>query len=418
MKLLLFETSPESRAVLLGRVQEGARQADLRRIEVYEGDFEKSDEHDWSLVIGCVIGPGWYPQIEETVSQLRSLYPSGPIAVILPPETYSAEAVTLRRRLNVQIIALSDLAQIANFLIDCDTRAGGGGGSVRNRGIIGVCQIKGGVGTTTLCAALAACWAKHGLSTAAVDFDDVSPQLTAWGRVGVAQRGVTSELLHNGEVPASRINELVNPVEGFEGRLVVVGQPDAYNESFHFKANVLEGAPSAGDFVRSLVENFKNEFDVIIFDLARSWGVGTFSALPLCTHVLLVTDDDGMSVRRTLDGLARLKRESDDDQEFNLSKWSLILNSYTGRLISPKDVVAEIQEMELFPPESNLWTVPFSESGRQWGAPGQSMYELCDQRTRDELRKIAHSLVPFRFEREPGLHSKLLKRWQALVQTQ
>jgi len=194
--------------------------------------------------------------------------------------------------------------------------------------------------------------------------------------------------------------------------LPLLRQPESYNESFHFKADILEGAPSIAEFLYSLIETLRAEFDVVILDGGRSWGVATFSILPLCQYVLLVTDDDGMSVRRTLDGLQRLRRESDDPNEFDLQRWSLLLNGYTGALISPKELAKEVSDMELLPPESNLYTIPFSEKGRQWGAPGQTMYEVADERTLSVIRKVAYSLIPFRAE---GEEKGLVQKWKNML---
>jgi len=416
MQLVLIDLFPDSKAALLGRVQEGLRQAEIHRFEVVEVAAENISQVNWSVVVGCLLGPGCYESLGGLVEEIRAAYPVGPIGAVLESDIYAGEGVGLRKRLGIVVMAINDLAQIASFLIDCEKNMRGPAGGQRNRGVVGVCQFKGGVGTTTLAAALASCWARHGLHVVALDLDDVNPQLTAWARVVSQQRRVVAELLRTGDVPAARLNEIVHPVEGFEGRFVVVGQPENYNEAFHMKANVLEGAPSASEFIGALFGQLQSEFDVVVIDMARSWGIAAFASLPFCQSVLLVTDDDGMSVRRTLDGLERLKNESEDPEEFDLTRWSLVLNGFTGRLISPKEIAAEIQEMELFSAESNLWTVPFSESGRQWGAPGQTFFETADERARMEVRKIAHSLIPFKFEKaSQGFSGKLLHKLQTLV---
>ncbi len=414
MQIVIIDSIPESRALLIGRVSEAIRQTELN-ISVVELDRARIETFEWENACGCLVGPGAFEDLDEIIERVRIVFPLGHIAAVLESQTYASQAVHLHKRLNLQIVALEDLVQIASFLIDCDARKNGFGNEPKGKGVVGFCQMKGGVGCTTLAAGFAACWARHGMSVAAIDFDDVNPQLTAWARVGLVQRTVTSEFLRTGEVPASRINEMVHPVENFEGRLVVVGQPEAYNESFHFKANVLEGAPSASEFVTSLVHVLSNEFDVVVIDMGRSWGVASFATLPLCQSLMLITDDDGMSVRRTLDSFQRLRKESDDQEEFNLDRWSLVLNGFTGKLISPKEIAQEIQEMDLFSAQSNLFTVPFSDAGRQWGAPGQSFFDAADDHTKHVIKKIACNLVPFRYEAEKSLGTKLIRRVQALV---
>lgn len=416
MDIVVLDNSPESRASLSARVHEALRQAELQHLGVAELDSIAAESHDWSRAACCVIGPGAFSNIDDILGTLRLTFPSGKVAVVVDVDVYARQALLLRKRLNVPILSIADVTQLATFFIECDSISAAVAVGPKNTGVVGVCHLKGGVGATTLTAALGSCWARHGLSVCAIDLDDVNPQLTAWGRVGISHRTVTAELLRQGEVPANRINELVFPVEGYEGRLVVVGQPEAYNEGFHFKANVLDGSPSSSEFMNSLIGNLTAEFDAVIIDMSRSWGVATFSTLPLCQNLLLVTDDDGMSVRRTLDCLQRLTKESDDPDEFDFSRWSLVLNGFTGRLISPKEIALEIQEMELFPSDASLFTVPFSDTGRQWGAPGQSFYDTADTKTREVIRKMAATIVPFRYEPEQSGASKILRKVQSLVQ--
>lgn len=415
MEIVIFENDPQARAALSARLHEALRQADITTLSVTDLDSSRAAGHDWTKVAGCIVGSSAVGEIDEVLATLRLVYPGGKLALIVEPDMYARQGILLRKRLNLAIISSADVGQLAGFALECGSHTPAAVSGARGKGIVGVCHLKGGVGATTVTAALASCWARHGLSVCAIDLDDVNPQLTAWARVGISQRTVTAELLRQGEVPSNRINELVFPVEGFEGRLVVVGQPESYNEGFHFKANVLEGSPSSSDFMSALIGNLSAEFDVIVIDMARSWGIATFATLPLCQHLLLVTDDDGMSVRRSLDCLQRLRKESDDADEFDLTRWSVALNGYTGKLISPKDIAMEIQEMELFPSDANLFAIPFSETGRQWGAPGKSFYDLADPKAREVIKKVAATFVPFTEQVEESGASKLLKRWQGII---
>jgi len=415
LQLILLDKNPESRALLTGRISEALHQAEIPSIPVSEIDPTQIESFDWSNVHGCLIGPGCFDDLDSTVERVRLVFPANQIAVVLDNQLYAAEAVVVRKKLNVSVIGMGDIAQIASFLLDSDSKAKSRRRSLGGRAVVGVCQFKGGVGVTSLTAALASCWAQHGLKVAAIDFDDVNPHLTAWARVPIVQRSVTAEFLKMGQVPQSRLQELVAPVEGFGDRFVVVGQPEAYNEGFHFKANVLDNAPSSSEFVQNLILALAAEYDAIVIDLGRSWGVASFAALPLCKHVVLVTDDDGMSVSRSLDSLDRLRKESDDPQEFNLDRWSLVLNAFTGKLTTPTDIASEIREMDLFPAHASLFTIPFSEMGRQWGAPGQSLYESADDATRLAIRRMACNLVPFSFEPELGFGPKLINKFRSFI---
>lgn len=281
------------------------------------------------------------------------------------------------------------------------------------KGVVGVCQLKGGVGASTMAAALASCWARNGLSVALVDLDDLNPQITEWAHVSASCRKASSEFLRRGSVPANRLSELLFPIDSYNGKLVVVGQPPAYNESFHFKANVIPGAPSSSDYMYSLLALLSAQFDVVVLDLARSWGMATFSTLPLCQHVVLVCDDDPVTVDRSLESLQRLKCESDDPAEFDFSRWSLLLNGYTGRLLSPQDVSSEVKTAGFLPKDANLFVIPFSERGRQWGAPGRSFYDCTEPPVQERLREIASTLVHFRYNAKRSRTPKFLRKWRS-----
>jgi cellulose biosynthesis protein BcsQ len=263
------------------------------------------------------------------------------------------------------------------------------------KGVVGICQLKGGVGASTLAASLAGCWARNGLKVTLVDLDDVNPHITEWAKVGPACRNATYEFLRSGEIKTENVEMLLSPVEGFDGKLSVVGQPCAYHESFHFKARVLRGAPTANEFMTSLLPLLAAQSDVVVLDFGRSWGMATFSALPFCQHVVLVTDDDPVSIDRSLDSLQRIKEDSDDPAEFDFSRWSILLNGYTKRLVTAEHVADEVKKTGLVPADAHLFVVPFSLRGRQWGALGRTFYDCAEPKVQQRLSEIASALIRF-----------------------
>jgi hypothetical protein len=202
--------------------------------------------------------------------------------------------------------------------------------------------------------------------------------------------------LRAGEFNTERLRDLVTPIDGFDGRLVVVGQPFSYSEAFHLKSYVLEGAPTASVFINSLLSLLSTEYEVVLIDLGRSWGIATFATLPWCEKVALVIDDDGLSVRRSIDTLSRFKQESGDPEEFNLAKWSVVLNRWSGKRLTVPDVEDALNAAEIFPRRPRVFTVNFTEFGRQWGAPGQSLYEGSPAQVRQQIETLCEALIPSR----------------------
>lgn len=414
MKVGIVDIRPESRAALSGRVNLALEEAGIKEAFVAELNLNDPGEFKSQPPDAIFIGPGSYSRLGELIEESRAVFKETPIALVLENEIYGSRGVALRKRYGVAVMPLGDVAHMAGFLIDCQgrqTAAMGGRAGL----VIGVAQLKGGVGATTVATSLGSCWARHGLSAALLDFDDVNPQVTAWARVGSQRREVVAEFLRRGQVPIERINEIVSPIEGYDGKLIAIGQPILYNEGFHYKADVLENSPSSGGFVTSMLQAVRGDFDATIIDLGRSWGVSTFSVLPHCSTVLFVTDDDGMSVRQSLDNLQRLRAESGNSNEFDFSRWNVVLNAYTGRLIDPGTLANEISSMNLLPPEANLYTIPFSERGRQWGAPGQSLFDLAEDSCKQSILRMASNLCPFDYTEDKKLMDKLVGRMRSFI---
>ena len=398
MQILVVDTTPQLRATLLGRVQEAARQAGMQRLAVVEVDPLNLDDVNWGATICIFLGVGCGSLIKELLSKLQSAGNEAPLAIVLDADTYASEAVSIHKILGRVVVSETDLTQMATFIVDCEREASGRPLGVRARHIIGFSQLKGGVGTTTMTAALGTCLARRGYTVALVDLDDVSGHLSEWGRVAAAQRMLVSELLRSGEVTTDRLRDLVTPVDGFDGRLVVVGQPYSYSESFHLKASVLEGAPAASVYINSLLSLLSTEYEVVLIDLGRSWGISTFTALPWCERVMLMIDDDGMSVRRTIDTLVRFKQESGDPEEFNLVKWGVVVNRWSGKRLALRDVEDALNGAEIFPRKPLVFTVADSDIARQWGAPGESLYDVAPKHIVRQIDTLASALLPMKEE--------------------
>ncbi|RMD85103.1 MAG: hypothetical protein D6808_05890 [Candidatus Dadabacteria bacterium] len=416
MRIAIVDISPESRAALIGRLQLACTEAGLLSPEILEVNLNAPGDLPINPPVACFIGPGSYSRFGELIEEIRRITPDVPIALVLENEIYTSRGISLRKRFGVDVMPLGDIAQIAGFLLDCAERKKEAEGTLHSF-VVGVAHLKGGVGATTLATSLAACWARNDFTAALVDFDDLSPEATLWSHAKPHHRDVTAEFLRRGEVSQERINELLVPVEGYDGKLVVVAQPLLYKEGFHFKADVLDNAPSASSFVTTLLDVLRKEIGIVVIDLARSWGVATFAALPLCDAVMLVTDDDGMSIRITLDTLERLRGESGDSGEFDFSKWNMVLNSYTGKLITPQVLAEEVDKLDIMPPEASLFTVPFSESGRQWGAPGKSFYDLAEPSVKEVIFKICSTLVPMegKASEDQGALGKLVGKLKSFI---
>ena len=243
-------------------------------------------------------------------------------------------------------------------------------------------------------------------SVSLVDLDDVSPLISDWSLASAQKRRAVSELLLEGEVPQNRVTEILSLVPGKE-RLFVVPQPIAYGESFHFKADVIEGAPSSAEFIPSMIGALENENDLVVLDLGNSWGISTFSALPLCKSILFIFDEDKTSMKRSFETLRRFYRESDDPAEFDFSKWSFVKNGSTNTLVSMEQAAEFLARSELRQDQFEMSEISFSLSARDWYLTAesdnpQSLYSLAEDKIRSEILALAQSIFPFQVEEVVG----------------
>jgi cellulose biosynthesis protein BcsQ len=171
--------------------------------------------------------------------------------------------------------------------------------------------------------------------------------------------------------------------------MFVVPQPEHYGDSFHFKSNAIPDAPGIRTYIESLFQELKREFDVVVVDLGRSWGISTFVSLSMCQKVILVCDDDPSALRQTVRGCERLVRETNNDALLGIKNWNIVMNSYTGQVVTPREFQQQFELLDIFSPSTSYPVVPYSRSGRFWGNPGITLYELSDEATQEKLIQLA-----------------------------
>lgn len=399
MRIFIIDPNLRSRETLVARVEEALRRLQLKRVAILDGTFDLilQHAHDDAPSI-TFFGPGSYEHLEDYVSRFRSFFPKAPLGAVLENNIYAQEALELRRFLSARIMPLADIAQMAQFILDSGSATGGDSAS-GGQGVVAVMQFKGGVGASSLAASLASCWANNERSVVLVDLDDTSPLITDWARVGISQRRAMGSLIAQGEVPANRVKEIVYSFQHFEGRLGVVGQPELYRESFHLKADILEDAPSGAEFITSMINVLRDEYDVVVVDAGRSWGVGTFALLPLAQHILFVCDDDETSLAQSFSNFQRFYRESDDPQEFDLAKWQFVFNGAPDEETALEELKKQIAQTDLFPKDVAVHIAPSTDTGSEWYSKGElpvTLYDLAEKDVRAAIEEIAYGLIPFR----------------------
>lgn len=402
MRVLVADKTIESRETLALRVEEALRQAGLRRAELIKVDpVAMASQLAHEPPIACFIGPACYDSLESTLANVQAVFPKVSIALVLSNELYAQEAIELRRTLKARIIPLADLGQMAQFVLDSE-QAVASKSQMLNRGVLSVAQCKGGVGASSLCLALATCWLEHGLKVAVVDLDDLSPMISNWAGVSSSKRSLIAEQLRSGAAQGN-VLELVQHVDYYGENLGILAQPENYSDAFHFKADILDGAPSSSVFMENVLRGLKEFYDIVVIDLGRSWGVAAFSALTCSDKVAFVVDDDRSSLSVSLENLARLYRESEDSSEFDLSQWSVVLNAHTSYSMKELEFISRVKDSSLFEINNSNFIIPYSAQGKEWIGSEKSLYDLAESKVRRKIEELAYHLLPYK-RREPVLN--------------
>lgn len=395
MNIFVFEQNKDSLSLVMRRLRRAVSQAGLKRIRFNSGGVsELSNLRLNSEAQDCVIiGPSHSADFEIAVEKVKNVVPKVPLAAIFPNDLYALDGVRARKELGLRILALADIGNIAQFLLDTSEK-GVQSLASEEKSIIGVCQVKGGVGASTLAASLAATWIKSGESVCLVDLDVFCPQLSRWSKMPMDKRDMMAEFLKLGEVPAYRLPEVLHHFDSASGKFSLVGQPRLYSDGFHQISDVISGAPSSEGFMSSLFSALSEMYDLVVVDFGRFWGVSHFATMALCQDVVLVLDEQRVSVTNTIDSIRRMSRESDKQEEFDFSKWSLVLNGYTGTALSSSEVKGELLDSGLFSESKDIHIIPFCEKSRSWTETQQTFYDVCQKPARSSIEYLANSLVP------------------------
>lgn len=393
MEFVVIDVTPAQRAALLGRVQEAIRLAGLSQVTVSEVDPLSLDAISWDGVLGCFVGSGTGAVVKEILAKINSARSECPIALVLDSETYLTEAVKIHKLVGHTVVAETDLIQISNWILDAERKSSGRQLGNKQRRVIAVTQMKGGVGASTVVSSLAALFASQEKSVAIVDLDEVTCNLTEWSMVPQSNRTVVSELVRGAAQFSECLRDALYRPEAYKGGVAVFPQPSMFQEGLHVKAPVLNGAPQGSDFIQHLFPLLIGEFDIVLVDCSKSWGIATLATLGWCEKIVLLIDEEPLSLQSTFQSLARLRDESGDVDEFNFTKWSLVLNKFTGKKTSMKEILAWASEADLFTSDSKIFALGFSNQATKASGPGESLYERADSKLKKEFVTLADFLA-------------------------
>ncbi len=382
MKLLILDYSTEAQAFCAKRVEafssSDREMLDLQVHLVFEQDYaEKLEEAD-VLVIGSGVGDRSTAIARQAMAQVPWLH----IIMFVRDDVYGGGAFRSAHACGVRKV-FPDSASPLDFLqelvaIHAEFRREG---RTREGRVVAVTHAKGGVGATSVAAALAEVCSVYHRRTMLWDMDVETRDLSRSLTVNGAEAKVVSGWV-NGSREISR-QSLTDALIPISSDVSVLMPPDRMAESMDLICH-----PDGMTIVQRVAELARVLFDVIIVDTAGRMGPATGALLRTADVVLIVIDDTILGLTAVDLYLSFVKTLVGGTDAIVFA-----VNPYSGALLGVPQIAQELE------PAHNLgeapWRlppIPNDPKAALWPGSGRTLYSMGQKQTRVTLEVIAKEL--------------------------
>lgn len=379
MRILIVDKTTEGQALLADRIK-GFDAADKDALDIsvlLAGEKNYLERMCESDVL--IFGSGLQDYARSMAPQAKAAAPSVHIIMFVTDQAYSsgafreAHVARVRKVIPNCASSLDLLQELVN--IQEEFRAVG---KARKGNLVVVAQAKGGVGATTLCAALGEVCSESGRNTMLWDLDIETKDLCrGLGANGPGQEIVTGWV--NGTAVVSR--------ESLKSAVVPVGDNISMLMPPHMLAASMDylGHPDTLSLVQRVAELARVTHDNIIVDMAGRVGPASGLLLRLADEVVLVIDDSVLGltgIYAFLSGVLPV-----------IKNHNALRFVCSGTRLSVSEMAKEVGKEFAFGPRAwSLPPIPFDSSGGRWAGSGKTLYSLGQRPTRKVLLTIAEDL--------------------------
>jgi len=382
MKLLIVDNSTESQAFCAKRI-ESFNQSDMEMLDlkvklVSDRDFaERVSEAD-VLVLGSGLGE----RATAIARQAMSIVPWLHVIMYVSDEAYGGGAFRAAHSVGVRKV-FPDSASPLDLLqelvaIHAEFRKEG---RAKEGRVIAVTHAKGGVGATSIAAALGEVCSVYSKRTMLWDLDvetrDLSRSLTV---NGVEAKVVSSWVNGSRDISRESLKDALIPISG---DVSVLMPPDRMAESMDLVCHT-----DGMGIVQRVIELARIMFDTIIIDTGGRMGPATGGILRSADEVLIVIDDTILGLTAVdlyLTFVKTLVGGSD--------RIVFLVNPYSGALLGVPQIASELEPVHhLGEAPWRLPPVPNDPKAALWPGSGRTLYSMGQKSTRVVLERIAREL--------------------------
>jgi len=382
MKLLILDGSNELQTVVAKRVESFSRSdmemLDLKVRLVGEKDFlDKAKEADV-----VIMGSGIQDKAIGLARQATTSVPWIHIICYVTDEAYGGGAFRAAHSAGVRKV-FPDTASPLDLLqelvaIHAEFRREGR--TLEGRLVV-VTHAKGGVGATSISAALAEVCSVYGKRTLLWDLDvetrDLSRSLTV---NGIEAKVVSSWVNGSREISRESFQDALIPISA---DVSVLMPPDRMAESMDLVCHT-DGI----QIVQRIAELGRVTFDSIIIDTGGRMGPATGALLRMADVVLIVIDDSILGLTAVDLYLTFIKTLVS-----GMDRVTFVVNPYLGTLLGVSQLAAELEPAhQLGETPWRLPPVPNDTKAQLWPGSGRTLYSMGQRGTRAVLETIAREI--------------------------
>ena len=382
MKLLIVDNSTEAQAFCAKRI-EAFNQADMEMLDLkvkLVAEREAAERIAEADVL--VLGSGLGDRALALARQALAVAPWLHIVMFVTDEAYGGGAFRQAHSAGVRKV-FPDSASPLDFLqelvaIHAEFRREG---RTREGRVIAVTHAKGGVGATSIAAALGEVCSVYNRRTLLWDLDvetrDLSRSLTV---NGVEAKVVSAWVNGSREISRESLRDAVIPIST---EVSVLMPPDRMAESMDLVCHT-DGMTIA----QRVVELSRVLFDVVVIDTGGRLGPATGTIMRMADVVLIVIDDTILGLTAVdlyLTFVKTLVGSTD--------RLMFLVNPYSGALLGVDQIMAELEPAHhLGEAPWRLPPVPNDPKAALWPGSGRTLYSMGQKGTRDKLEAIAREL--------------------------
>ena len=337
-----------------------------------------------------VLGPGFSTEeAEATCKQIRRSLPKTPILLFVAEDVFSLR--TLRRFEPLTSDTFSIEEQSTRIIHKLIALAESGLKQTPGNLIL-VAGVKGGVGATSIVSGLAHAAHALGKSSIVIDLSKNSSLIHYLGTSRWQSPDYSSLLSENLRADEQIIRRCIcTAPNGLDVLLPPAGGTEVrelwLRDNSSFEASL------------SIVTHLRDEYDVVLVDLAQAEGILPFALLTRASSILLLSSNDPASAYILGTELSKL---SDVPRPGNLN---ILLNMLQPRSLSRNDVADFLQLHESYKSDILLnELVEYDRQGANWIGTGNSFYTECSRSSQLRLEQVLLSVFqsPRSFEPLPS----------------